>query len=161
MQKHYGPVTNGRTPTLGAVASSLTIDEVLAALRAEGKRITQPKRAVVRALVEANDHLTADMITVAVQRYVGDISPSTVYRILEELEEFGLVEHTHAGHLAASYHLAGRDHGHVTCEQCNVTFEVPNELFDRFSRELRLATGFQLDRHHVALSGLCEDCSAR
>ena len=139
--------------------TSLTVDEVLAALRAEGKRITQPKRAVVRVLVEASDHLTADMITTAVQGFVDDISPSTVYRILEELEEFGLVEHTHAGHLAASYHLAGRDHGHVTCEQCNVTYEVPNELFDRFSRELRLATGFQLDRHHVALSGLCEECA--
>jgi Fur family ferric uptake transcriptional regulator len=140
-------------------AHSFNVDQVLSALRNEGKRITQAKRAVVSVLVSAEAHLTAEMITANVQHEVEDISPSTVYRILEELEEFGLVEHTHAGHLAASYHLTGRDHGHVTCENCQVTFEVPNELFDRFSRELRVATGFSLDRHHVALSGTCEECS--
>ncbi len=137
---------------------TLTANEVLAALREEGRRITQPKRAVVAALVAVDSHQTAEMITAAVQQHAPDVSPSTVYRILEELEEYGLVEHTHAGHSAAVYHLVGREHGHATCEQCHVTFEVPSELFDRFSRDLRLATGFTLDRHHVSLSGLCEDC---
>ena len=138
---------------------TLTAQEVLAALREEGRRITLPKRAVVDVLVASDGHQTAEAITSAVQRESPDVSPSTVYRILEELEEYALVEHTHAGHSAAVYHLAGREHGHATCEHCHVTFEVPGELFDRFSRDLRVATGFTLDRHHVALSGLCEECA--
>jgi len=135
-----------------------TADEVVAILRAEGKRITQAKRAVIQALLDAADHRTVEELTATVQAGVPDVSLSTVYRILEELETFAIVDHTHNGHQAATYHLAGRDHGHVTCQRCAMTFEVATEVFDLFSRELRRTTGFQLDPHHVALSGLCEDC---
>jgi Fur family ferric uptake transcriptional regulator len=135
-----------------------TEDEVIALLRAEGKRITQAKRAVIRSLLDAADHRTVEEITVSAQAVAPDVSLSTVYRILEELEDFAVVDHTHNGHQAATYHLAGRDHGHVTCQRCGTTFEVSTEVFDLFSRELRRTTGFQIDPHHVALSGLCEEC---
>jgi Fur family transcriptional regulator, ferric uptake regulator len=133
-------------------------EEVLAALRQHAKRITAPKRAVVDVLVNAHEHLTADEITRRVQRLRPDVSPSTVYRILDELDELALVVHSHAGHAAAVYHLAGPAHGHVTCEVCRTTFEVSSDVFDRLARELMLAHGFELDRHHVALSGVCQRC---
>jgi Fur family ferric uptake transcriptional regulator len=133
-------------------------EEVLATLREHAKRITAPKRAVVEVLVSADDHLTADEVTQRVQQLRPDVSPSTVYRILEELDDLALVVHSHAGQAAAVYHLAGRSHGHVTCENCHVTFEVSSDVFDRLSRELKSTLGFVLDRHHVALSGLCAHC---
>ena len=120
-------------------------EEVLATLREHAKRITAPKRAVVE-------------VTQRVQQLRPDVSPSTVYRILEELDDLALVVHSHAGQAAAVYHLAGRSHGHVTCENCHVTFEVSSDVFDRLSRELKSTLGFVLDRHHVALSGLCAHC---
>jgi Fur family ferric uptake transcriptional regulator len=123
-------------------------EEVLATLREHAKRITAPKRAVVEVLVSADDHLTADEVTQRVQQLRPDVSPSTVYRILEELDDLALVVHSHAGQAAAVFHLAGRSHGHVTCENCHVTF----------ARELNSTLGFVLDRHHVVLSGLCAHC---
>ena len=133
-------------------------EEVLDTLRQNAKRITAPKRAVVDVLVEADDHLTADEVTRLVQQQRPDVSPSTVYRILEELEDLALVVHSHTGHAAAVYHLAGRSHGHVTCENCHVTFEVSSAIFDRVARDLEATLGFELDRHHVALSGICAQC---
>ncbi len=133
-------------------------EEVLDTLRQHAKRITAAKRAVVEVLVSAGDHLTADEVTRQVQHARPDVSPSTVYRILEELEAIALVVHSHAGHAAANYHLAGRSHGHVTCEVCHVTYEVPADVFDRVARELDSTLGFELDRHHVALSGVCAPC---
>jgi Fur family ferric uptake transcriptional regulator len=133
-------------------------DEVLAVLRENAKRITAAKRAVVDVLVGADDHLTADEVTRRVQQSRPDVSPSTVYRILEELDHLLLVVHSHAGQAAAVYHLAGRSHGHVTCELCHVTFEVSSNVFDRLARELMASDGFELDRHHVALSGICAQC---
>lgn len=133
-------------------------EEVLETLRQHAKRITAPKRAVVEVLVTTDDHLTADEVTHLVQLVRPDVSPSTVYRILEELEDLALVVHSHAGHAAAVYHLAGRSHGHVTCEVCHVTFEVPADVFDLMARELDTTLGFELDRHHVALSGVCAQC---
>jgi Fur family ferric uptake transcriptional regulator len=135
-------------------------DEVLDTLREHAKRITGPKRAVVEVLVNADDHLTADEVTQRVQLLRPDVSPSTVYRILDELEVLALVVHSHAGHAAAVYHLAGQSHGHVTCEVCHVTFEVSSDVFNRLARELISSLGFELDRHHVALSGICAHCRA-
>ncbi len=136
----------------------LRTEDVLDTLREHSKRITGPKRAVVEVLVAAHDHLTADEVTQRVQSIRSDVSSSTVYRILDELEDLALVVHSHAGHAAAVYHLAGQSHGHVTCERCHVTFEVSSDVFNRLASELMTSLGFELDRHHVALSGLCEHC---
>ncbi len=133
-------------------------DEVLSALRRHAKRITAPKRAVVQVLVDAAGHLTADEITCRAQILRGDVSPSTVYRILEELEDLALVVHSHTGHAAAVYHLTGQSHGHVTCVICHVTFEVSSDAFNRLANELMSSLDFELDRHHVALSGVCAAC---
>ena len=133
-------------------------DEVLDTMREHAKRITRPKRAVVEVLVEADGHLTADEVTQRVQLLRPDVSSSTVYRILDELEDLALVVHSHAGHAAAVYHLSGQSHGHVTWQISHVTFEVSSDVFNRLARELMTSLGFELDRHHVALSGVCAHC---
>lgn len=135
-------------------------EEVLGTLRRHAKRITGPKRAVVHVLVDAEGHLTADEITRRAQLLHNDVSPSTVYRILEELEDLALVVHSHTGHAAAVYHLTGQSHGHVTCVVCQVTFEVSSDVFNRLANELMVTHGFELDRHHVALTGVCAACRA-
>jgi Fur family ferric uptake transcriptional regulator len=95
-----------------------------------------------------------------VQERLPDVSPSTVYRILEEFEELNIVVHAHLGQHAAVYHLAGAVHGHLTCEDCHATFEIPADHFDALSKKLLTTYGFRLDRHHVALSGACATCQA-
>ena len=133
-------------------------NEILSTLRAASKRITVPKRAVIAVLVEATDDLTADEITTRAQVRVVDVSTSTVYRILEEFEELGVVVHAHLGQSAAVYHLAGAAHGHLICELCGATTEISATHFDALSRDLRRHFGFALDRHHVAISGVCAQC---
>jgi len=58
------------------------------------------------------------------------------------------------------YHLAGAVHGHLTCEQCGATLEIPAAHFDALSKDLQKSYGFLLDRHHVAISGTCDYCQA-
>lgn len=136
------------------------LEEIVAALRAAGKRVTGAKREVARALVEARADLTADEVTQRVQARSPEVSPSTVYRVLEELESLGLAVHAHLGRSAAVYHLAGPLHGHLVCERCGATIEVPSRDFDPLAGGLLKTYGFALDRHHVALSGLCRACRA-
>ncbi len=135
------------------------LEDIISALRADGKRLTIAKRTVARVLVEQTDHVTADEITRAVQRFVPDVSPSTVYRILEEFERLNLVVHAHVGHSATVYHLAGAVHGHLVCTNCGATIEIPARHFDALSGDLLKTFGFRLDRHHVAIAGLCARCS--
>ena len=135
-----------------------TIDEILSVLRGSSKRITSAKKTVAVVLVSATRHLTADEVTAQVQELRPDVSPSTIYRILEEFENLHIVVHSHLGQSAAVYHLAGVVHGHLSCESCGVTIEIPAVHFDALSRDLLRNFGFRLDRHHVALSGTCQAC---
>lgn len=142
------------------VARETPVEEILSRIRDAAKRVTVAKRTVAQILTEAPGHLSADAITIAAQERQPDVSPSTIYRILEEFEELGIIVHAHLGQGAAVYHLAGTVHGHLTCEICKQTFEIPSTHFDDLSRDLQVTYGFALDRHHVALSGTCARCRA-
>jgi Fur family transcriptional regulator, ferric uptake regulator len=134
------------------------VDEIVSAVRGAAKRATVAKRTVAEVLVSATGHLTADEITQEVQKRQPDVSPSTVYRILEEFEALQLVVHAHLDQHAAVYHLAGAVHGHLTCEMCGATIEIPAAHFDALSKDLQKTFGFLLDRHHVAVTGTCDFC---
>lgn len=134
------------------------VDEIVSAIRGAALRATVAKRTVAEVLVVAKGHLTADEITHAVQQRQPDVSPSTVYRILDEFEALKIVVHSHLDQHAAVYHLAGAVHGHLTCDECGATFEIPAFHFDTLSKDLQKTFGFLLDRHHVAVTGTCEYC---
>jgi Fur family ferric uptake transcriptional regulator len=140
---------------------ALSAEEILAAIRGAGGRVTATKRALVAQLVAAPGHLTAEELTTGVQRSAPATSPSTVYRNLEELEALGIVVHAHLGRHAAVYHLAGVAHGHLLCANCGATIEVPASAFESLVRAARRQYGFEVDRHHLALSGRCANCSGR
>jgi Fe2+ or Zn2+ uptake regulation protein len=140
--------------------ASPDVDEILSAIRGATKRVTVAKRTVAEVLVAAPGHLTAEEITLEVQSRQPDVSPSTVYRILEELEALQIVVHAHFDQHAAVFHLAGAVHGHLSCDQCGATFEVPAAHFDALSKDLMRTFGFMLDRHHMAVTGTCEYCQA-
>jgi len=140
------------------VETTASAEEILSTIRGRNHRVTVAKRTVVEVLVHANGHMTAEEMTNAVQAQRPEVSPSTVYRILEELEELDVVVHSHLGQAAAVYHLTGAVHGHLTCETCKTTIEISAAHFDALSRDLQKTYGFQLDRHHVALSGTCASC---
>lgn len=137
-----------------------SVDEILSTVRGGARRVTVAKRTVAEVLIEASGHLTVDEVTVAVQDRRPDVSPSTVYRILEEFEELQIVVHTHLGKPAAVYHLSGAVHGHLTCEVCKYTLEIPAAHFDVLGKDLQKTYGFLLDRHHVAISGTCAHCQS-
>lgn len=137
---------------------TLDLENIVDVIRSAAKRVTSSKLAVGEVLVETSGHLTAEEIAERAQKIVSSLSNSSVYRILEEFEELNIVVHAHLGQQAAVYHLATSIHGHLTCEACGATYEIPAKHFDKLSAELAATYGFSLDRHHVALTGTCKSC---
>ncbi len=140
-------------------STPLSLDDLLARVRTGGRRVTVPKRTVAQVLLATTGHTRADDLISGVHALAPDVSVSTVYRILDEFEELGLVVHAHLGSGAAVYHLAGPVHGHLVCNLCHATTELPSVVFDALAQDLESAYGFTLDRHHVALSGVCAACA--
>jgi Fur family ferric uptake transcriptional regulator len=140
--------------------STPDVDDILSAIRGAAKRVTVAKRTVAEVLVAAPGHMTAEEITHDVRSRQPDVSPSTVYRILEELEDLQIVVHAHLDQHAAVFHLAGAVHGPLSCDECGATYEIPAAHFDALGKDLMRTFGFMLDRHHMAVTGTCEYCQA-
>jgi Fe2+ or Zn2+ uptake regulation protein len=136
------------------------LERVLALLRANGGRVTSPRRAILEALIVHGEHPTAEQLTAAVQVRQPDVHESTVYRFLDDLERLGVVDHVHLGHGPAVYHFADDTHHHLVCQTCGRVVEVPDETFAGLRRRLRTDFGFEIDQRHFAVVGRCTECAA-
>ena len=140
----------------GDVAAS--VEDVLALVRARGGRVTESRRTLLEVLFEAGEHRSAEELAAAVQARAPDVHISTIYRNLEDLQELGVVVHSHLGHGPATYQLAALAHAHFICEECGATLEAPDELFRGLAATVRAKLGFSIDPHHFAMLGLCRAC---
>ena len=127
-------------------------------LVAAGGRRTPSRQAIIEVLLTSDEQLTAEEIAERVQQKLPIVTLSTVYRTLSALEEIGVLDHTHLGHGRAVYHLVESEHQHLFCERCGRVIELPPRKLDSFARMLSKDFGFELDRRHFAIGGLCSDC---
>jgi Fe2+ or Zn2+ uptake regulation protein len=133
------------------------VDQVLAKMRAAGKRIT-PERRLLIEIVTANPHLDADRIHRLAKRARPEIGLATVYRTLKVLEECELVRTDGLGEGHAHYEIHGDDHVHLVCSECGKILDVPvpAALLKRIE-----SRGFRLQRTHFECFGVCAECAKR
>jgi Fe2+ or Zn2+ uptake regulation protein len=132
---------------------------ILELVRAQGGRVTPAKRAVVEVLARSADHLTAEDLITQITEASPATAASTIYRVLQQLEEIGAVEHVHPGRGPAFYHLREIGHAHLVCQDCGSITDVPDLLLDVLSHQALDRYGFVVDTHHAAVLGRCEACA--
>ena len=137
-----------------------TRNDIYAAVRAGGGRITQPTRIVVDILETSSAHLSADDLIVEFGRRAPGVAPSTVYRVLQRLDQLQIVEHIHSGAGPAFYHLRHRGHAHLVCEDCGIVLDVSDHLLDAIADRALHERGFVVRRRHAAVLGRCASCAA-
>jgi Fur family ferric uptake transcriptional regulator len=127
---------------------------ILDQLRARGERITTPRRAVIELLASTHEHLTVDDIASRLHVAHPSIAPSTVYRTLEALQEWGMVEKIHRGQGATFFHLA-QTHQHLVCDVCGKVSDIPADELDDLVGRLHDHYAFELQPSRFALLGQC------
>jgi Fur family ferric uptake transcriptional regulator len=130
-----------------------TIDDVLAALRGAGHRVTMPAKAVLEALFAAPGPLAAEQLA-------PELEPASVYRNLERLQQLGVVIHVHAGHGPGRYALARGRSEYLVCERCGRLTAVEPAQLDDVRERVREAFGYQARFTHFPIHGLCSGCAA-
>jgi Fe2+ or Zn2+ uptake regulation protein len=135
-------------------------DELLARLRDAGVRATTQRRVILEALAEAPAHVTAEELTVAVNRRFPEVHAATVYRTLELLETAGVLYRLEHGHAPTQWHLTDEAHQHLVCEGCGTIIQVSHPAFAHLARSLARDHGFTADLHHMAITGSCARCAA-
>jgi Fur family transcriptional regulator, ferric uptake regulator len=129
-----------------------TIDDVLAALRGAGHRVTMPAKAVLEALFAASGPLAAEQLA-------PELEPASVYRNLERLQQLGVVTHVHAGHGPGRYALARARSEYLVCERCGRITAVDPARLDAVRERVREEFGYEARFTHFPIHGLCADCA--
>lgn len=125
-----------------------------------GCRITAPRRAVMRVLLESSISLSPQEVLEQGRRVHQKLGLVTVYRTLNLLAELELVRRVHREDGCHGYLLASPGHRHaLICRGCSRAVEFPGEddihaLIGRVEAE----TGYRVDEHLLQLFGLCPEC---
>lgn len=129
-------------------------------LRAAGLRVTEPRVAVLRAVLNA-PHADADAIARSARARLGSLSVQAVYDNLAALSAAGLIRRIEpAGHPARYEARVGDNHHHVVCRRCGRTEDVDCVVGSAPCLDPGHAAGFRVDEAEVTFWGLCPVCAA-
>jgi len=136
-----------------------TIQPLVAALDASGRRVTAPRRALVDLIAARDGHFTAaDLVADVKERRLG-IGRATVFRALDVLTELGVVERLDLPSGQHAYVACeASHHHHVVCSRCGRSVDIEDAGLTGVVDAVEARTGYRVDRHRLELFGLCPDC---
>ena len=129
------------------------------ALHDLGYRLTPQRIMILKAVEQADSHISVDDIYTQVHRQYAYMNISTVYRTLELLEKLGLVLKTDFGEGRVRYHPADKGHHHhLVCQKCGAIIDIDESTLARLQDVLLARYNFSASLKHVAIFGLCSNC---
>jgi Fur family ferric uptake transcriptional regulator len=132
-----------------------------AALRRVGLRVTASRLAVLRALAVAPPHVSVDALVGAVRERLGDGSAQTVYNVLRNLADAGLVRRIEPAGQPGLYELrVGDNHHHAICRSCGAIADVACAVGEAPCLTAADDAGYEIDEAEVIYWGRCPACLA-
>ena len=130
-------------------------------LRRSGARGGAAREEVVAYLARQECCLSAQELFDGLRRDGKKVGIASVYRVLEQLSDLGLVHRIDLGGGVSRFEPAlpgGQHHHHLVCDECGRV-----EMFDEPALEQTLekvagSHGYALSQHDVVLHGSCSDC---
>jgi Fur family transcriptional regulator, stress-responsive regulator len=136
-------------------------DDLGQRIRAAGLRSTRQRMTVLEALDTEPGHLSADQLVAALVDRGTALPRSTVFNVLDDLVEAGLVLRADIGPGATRYESAGTRgrHHHFVCRSCGTIDDVPatTSLADLVS----VVSDHRVESVEVVFRGLCRRCASR
>lgn len=134
-------------------------------LKSMGLKATGPRLRILGLFEQAKKrHLTADEVYRLLLREHEDVGLATVYRVLTQFEQAGLLIRHHFDNDKAVYELnKGGHHDHLLCMQCGRVEEFYDVEIEKRQRQIVEERGFRLHEHCLYLYVDCVkvDCPYR
>ncbi len=134
-------------------------------IKNSGLKATLPRIRVLEVFQRATRrHLTAEDVYKALLADDADIGLATVYRVLTQFEQAGLLTRNHFESGKAVFELnEGHHHDHLVCLTCGKVEEFYDEAIEARQHAIAKARGFELQEHSLALYAVCAqtDCPHR
>ncbi len=131
-------------------------------LKAAGLKITTPRMRILALLNELDQpHISAEQVYQTLRDAGEDIGLATVYRVLTQFEQAGIVEkHFFSGNQAVFELADNEHHDHLLCLDCGKVLEFTNPVIEQEQERIAKKLGFELKDHTLHLYGNCKkkDC---
>jgi len=122
-----------------------------------GLKATLPRRKVLELFENSKvRHLSAEDVYRSLLAEGIDIGLATVYRVLTQFEQAGLLSRQHFETGKAVFELnQGGHHDHLVCLQCGRVEEFYDAEIEQRQSEVARKRGFELHGHSLALYADC------
>ena len=144
-------------PGLTTVVAVRSPEELTAAFRERGLKITPQRVAIFRALHGNTAHPAAETVYASVADGMPSISLRTVYQTLNDLAEMGEINALDLGTGSARFDPNVGEHHHLVCDRCGSVTDVHVDVSGLEPSDLR---GFRVDAAQVIFRGRCASCAA-
>jgi Fur family transcriptional regulator, ferric uptake regulator len=132
-------------------------------LKSAGLKVTLPRIKVLEIFRTAETrHLSAEDVYHRLAGQHADVGLATVYRVLTQLEEAGMLARNTFNAGKAVYELnVGKHHDHLICLGCGRTDEFSDSTIEKRQKAVAESLGYVLSDHQMALYGYCPACAAK
>jgi len=134
-------------------------------IKNSGLKATLPRIKILEIFQKTSQrHMTAEDVYKALLIEGADIGLATVYRVLTQFEQAGLLSRNHFESGKAVFELnEGHHHDHLVCLNCGKVEEFFDPAIEERQHAIAADRGFQLQEHSLALYASCikKDCPNR
>jgi len=129
-------------------------------LKASGLKATLPRMKILeifqRSSQEGVRHLSAEDVYKALLAVQLDVGLATVYRVLTQFEQAGLIVRSNFEAGRAVFELnEGAHHDHLVCLTCGRVEEFVDAEIEQRQKRIAAEKGFALREHSLSLYGDC------
>ena len=134
-------------------------------LKSSGLKATLPRIKILEVFQTSGlRHMSAEDVFKVLLNEGADVGLATVYRVLTQFEQAGILSRHHFETGKAVYELnEGQHHDHLVCLDCGLVEEFYDPEIEKRQREVAMKSGFQLQDHALSLYATCTktDCPHR
>ncbi len=126
-------------------------------LKSSGLKATLPRMKILELFQHAQQrHMTAEDVYRLLLAEGSDIGLATVYRVLMQFEQAGILSRNHFESGKAVFELnEGKHHDHLVCLDCGRVEEFYDAEIEKRQQLVAQARGFKLQEHSLALYAAC------
>ena len=126
-------------------------------LKSTGLKATLPRLKILEVFQRGTQrHMTAEDVFRVLLQERSDIGLATVYRVLTQFEQAGILSRSHFESGKAVYEInEGTHHDHLVCLDCGKVEEFYDAEIERRQHAVAKAKGFDIAEHALSLYAHC------
>jgi len=130
-----------------------------AELKRAGLKITLPRIKILTILQNPeNQHISAEDVYKILLEQHEEIGLATVYRVLNQFDDAGIVTRHHFEGGKSVFELAHKKHhDHLVCLKCGKVVEFEDDVIEQRQSDIAKTHEITLTNHSLYLYGECKD----